>query len=193
MSIEAIRCTDRGEEVRPESDGDWTGWVSATETRNFSIQDPLIDWLELYGKSRGFHRDDELAGYDERTDFIKFLFRKAAEFEAAVVQYLANSTKLVTISSSPGSARDIGLANETFELMNRGESIIYQGLLWNAETRTYGKPDLLIRSDVLAGLFPGSVSNDEAKFPAKDLHKSLWHYRVVDIKFSTLDLLVSGE
>lgn len=193
MSIEAISRTDRGEEISPERDGDWTGWVSATDTRNFSIQDPLLDWLELYGKSRGFHRDDELAGYDERTDFIKFLFRKAAEFEAAVVQYLGYSTKVVTISSSPGSARDISLANETFELMNRGESIIYQGVLWNAETRTYGKPDLLIRSDVLAGLFPGSVSNDEAKVSAMDLHKSLWHYRVVDIKFSTLDLLVNGE
>src|SRR6266850_1044053 len=107
MSIEAISRTDRGEEVSPQSDGDWAGWVSATDTRNFSIQDPLLDWLELYGKYRGFHLDDDLPGYDERTDFIKFLFRKAAEFEAAVVHYIGNSTKVITISSSPGSARDI--------------------------------------------------------------------------------------
>jgi len=141
VSIEAISRTDLGEEVVPLSGIDWTAWVSATATRNFSIQDPLLDWLELHGKSRGFQRDDELSGYDERTDFMKFLFRKAAEFEAAVVEYLGRSTKVVLIPSDPGSARDIILAKKTFELMNQGESIIFQGVLWNAETRTYGKPD----------------------------------------------------
>lgn len=40
-------------------DRDWSGWVSATQTRNWMKKDPLLDWLELYGseKEEGRRRD----------------------------------------------------------------------------------------------------------------------------------------
>jgi len=63
-------------------------WVSTTAMRNFMLDDPIIDWLELYGAGRGLVRDDQLNGYDERADYARFLFRKSKEFESAVLQHL---------------------------------------------------------------------------------------------------------
>jgi hypothetical protein len=77
--------------------------------------------------------------------------------------------------------------------MERGASVLYQAVLWDAENRTYGIPDLLVRSDELNRLFPGVITKGEATQSAKDLNSSSWHYRVVDIKFTTLDLLAGGE
>ena len=55
--------------------------------------------------------------------------------------------------------------------MRRGEPIIYQGVLRDAETRTFGSPDFLIRSDVLLELFPGSITQEAAAQPAPDLDR----------------------
>ncbi|MGH8545940.1 MAG: ribonuclease H-like domain-containing protein, partial [Gammaproteobacteria bacterium] len=51
----------------------------------------------------------------------------------------------------------------------------------------------LVRSDVLARLFPGSMEPAEAARPAPGLDGRPWHYRVVDVKFTTLDLLAGGD
>lgn len=179
--------------MKPSSILDWQDWVSATDTRNFLIQDPLLDWLELYGEEKGFQRDTDLPGYDPRTDFTKFTFERTREFEAAVIAYLKTITTISTIASSASDARKSEKVQETFAAMEAGVPLIYQGVLWDTENRTYGIPDLLIRSDVLIRLFPSALPSDEAAQGAKDLQGARWHYRVVDIKFTTLDLLAGGE
>src|SRR5690606_22637106 len=77
---------------------------------------------------------------------------------------------------------------ETFGAMARGEECISQGVLWNPANRTYGAADLLVRSDVLRSLFPDALTADEAKRGAPGLALVDVHYRVVDIKFTTLHL-----
>lgn len=193
MGIDALTRSDAGEKRIPSTSEDWQDWVSATDTRNFLIQDPLLDWLERYGPQSGLQRDTDLAGYDPRTDFTKFLFEKTREFEAAVTEYLKTITTVVTISTNPGDARRLEKAKETFAAMERGALVIYQGVLWDAENRTYGVPDFLIRSDEQLRLFPGSLTSDEATRSASDLKGATWHYRVVDLKFTTLELLAGGE
>ncbi len=193
MSLESITHTSGGRIVIPSSEEDWKDWVTATATRHYLLQDPLLSWLDLYGQSKGFQRDDELPGYDPRTDFSRFLFQKAKEFEVAVVKHLKTLKPVVTIATDPDDARNLDKLKETFAAMERGEAVIYQGVLWDGDSRTYGMPDLLIRSDVLVSLFPGSMPNGEARLPAVDLRATSWHYRIVDIKFTTLDLLAGGE
>ncbi|HLE61644.1 MAG TPA: hypothetical protein VI750_00830, partial [Pyrinomonadaceae bacterium] len=193
MGIDALTRSDAGDLRIPSASQDWQDWVSATATRNFVLQDPLLDWLDLYGENNGFQRDSDLAGYDPRTDFTKFLFEKTREFEAAVTAYLKTLTTVITIATNPGDARTLQKAEETFAAMEQGATVIYQGVLWDAENRTYGVPDFLIRSDDLLRLFPGSLTSEEAAQPAKDLKAARWHYRVVDLKFTTLDLLAGGE
>ena len=37
------------------------------------IDDPLLDWLDLYAEAQGFLRDDRRPDYDPRTDFTQLL------------------------------------------------------------------------------------------------------------------------
>lgn len=193
MGLEAITRASDGGEIIPSKRSDWDEWVSATDTRNYALQDPLLDWLDLYGHANGFQRDDEISGYDARTDFANFLFKKAKEFESAVLSHIKGLTSVTTISSSPEEARDVNKARETLAAMTTGVPVIYQAVLWDAQNRTYGVPDLLVRSDELLRLFPGTLIEVDAAFPASDIRGAKWHYRVVDIKFTTLHLLVEGE
>lgn len=193
MGIDAATKSDAGALVVPSSAQDWQDWVSATDTRNFLLQDPLLDWLDLHGEKTGFHRDTDLTGYDPRTDFTQFIFRKTREFEAAVIAHLKTLTSVATIATNPGDARKFEKVQETFAAMEKGEPVIYQAVLWDAEHRTYGLPDLLIRSDELSRLFPNVLTKEDAAEAAEDLKGARWHYRVVDIKFTTLNLLAGGE
>ena len=193
MGIEAITRTDDGKVVVPSSQEDWRDWVSATQTRNFLLQDLLSDWLNLYGEAHGFQKDPDVTGYDIRTDFTQFIFRKGREFEEAVLEHLKTLTNVVTIGQDRGDVRRQKKAEETFAAMERGELVIYQAVLWNPDNRTYGIADLLIRSDELARLFPDELTPEEAAQPARDLKGSSWHYRIIDIKFTTLHLAAGGE
>jgi type III restriction enzyme len=193
---------------------DWSDWVSASRTRNFLLRDPLLDWLGMYGEQKGFVRDDRRPGYDLHTDFTQFIFQKARAFEQKVVEHLRTGGRqthakldVVTIANTPADTREPSKVLATIEAMKAGVDVIYQGVLHDDSTRTYGAPDLLVRSDVLERLFPDAYENDAVRFQSRfgELPKEPiarigagglgkeFHYRVVDVKFTTLHLLKSGE
>ena len=192
MGIEALTQNLRGIIVVPQTSEAWEDWVSAGRTRNHALQDPLLDWLELHGEAKGFIKDTDLPDYDPRTDFTKFIFDKGHRFEAAVTRHLETLISIATIASGPGDIRDLEKAEATFLAMISGEPVIYQGVLRDAESRTYGATDLLVRGDVLKTLFPDSITDAEASVAAPDLGGT-WHYCVVEIKFTTLGLQAGGE
>src|SRR5690606_4549546 len=147
----------------------------------------LLDWLHRHGEAAGFVPDE----VDPRTDFLEFVFRQGHRFEAAVlthIETLAPVTRIVPEQENASEdIRSLEYAERTFEAMRNGEAIIAQGPLRNPDNRTYGAPDLLVRSDVLEKLFPGTLTPEEVMVAAPDLgHR--YHYRVVDIKFSSLGL-----
>ena len=193
MGIEALTRRDDGSALQPTAQAEWDDWVSATRTRNYVLGDPVLDWLELCGEAHGFQRDTELPQYDERTDFTRFVFAQARRFEDAVVGLLRQRYEIVTIASGPQDARSLEAAESTFQAMIEGAPIVYQGVLLDPQHRTYGMPDLLVRSDVLAELYPDALAQDEAHHAAPDLGGRGYHYRVVDIKFGTLGLLAGGD
>ena len=190
--IDALTRASDGTQNLPESDEEWRDWVSPTAMRAYLSDDPLVDWLRLYGRDHGFQRDDELPEYDPRTDFGLFIMRKGREFEEAVVEHLGTLARVHAAASPDEGSRDLDAAERTFAAMRRGEALIHQAVLRDAETRTYGTADLLVRSDVLQSLFPGTVSDGDARMPAPALGSVEWHYRVIDIKFTTLHLLARG-
>jgi hypothetical protein len=185
MGFEAYTRDDCGTEVVPECEDEWQQWVSASRTRNWCLQDPLLDWLNLYGEERGFERDPEP---DPRTDFQAFIFRQGHAFEAAVVAHIETLEQVCRLEGGAKWTMSLDACRETFEAMARGEPVIHQGVLRNPENRTYGAADLLVRSDVLRRLFPDAISANEAFIGAPGLGASDWHYRVVDIKFTGLKL-----
>ena len=192
MGIDALTHDLAGNLVVPATSAQWDEWVSPSATRNHVLDDPLLDWLNRYGEAHGFVRDP----IEEPTDFLTFLFAKGNAFEAAVVEHLRGLADLRTIvpeGATREQRQDLAVAEATFAAMAEGVPIIGQGSLRDAETRTYGGPDLLVRSDVLAELFPDSLSAEEAAVAAPDLGIGDRHYRVVDIKFSTLHLAAGGE
>jgi hypothetical protein len=180
-------------------------WVSASKTRNHVLGDPLLDWLAHFGRAKGFIPDDERPGYDPEADFTRLLFARGHAFEAAAVSHLASlGCSIERIATDVDDTRDPLCAARTVEAMRRGTDVIHQGVLHDAAHLTFGSPDLLVRSDVLARLFPtladeeraliGNTStNDLLHTSAPDIDAVGFHYRVVDVKFSALRFGARGE
>lgn len=166
-------------------------WVSATALRNWMLDDPLLDWLDRFGPDRGFRRDNQLPAYDPRTDFTRFLFARAAQFEAAVLKCFTDIADVAEIDVERSSAPGFPTAEATLEAMRVGAEVIYHGLVIDPSTETFGEPDLLVRSDVLHRLFPEMIGGEEAEVGAPAFQHGR-HYRVIDIKFTTLRLSSSG-
>jgi hypothetical protein len=82
--------------------------------------------------------------------------------------------------------------------MKEGVPIIAQGVLWNPDDCTEGIVDLLIRSDILFILCPAAFEGEPEgaeSVPAPGIctRNQPYHYRVIDIKFTTLDLIQGGK
>ncbi len=183
---------------------DWTKWVAATKTRNFMLDDPLLDWLDYYGAAEGqlasaesqlASAESQLASAESQltaiptaisvalpTTFTNFIMARGTEFEAQVMKELFARfpDDIVTIADK-SQARCPKKCEETKAAIARGVPIIYQGVLHNHANRTYGMPDLIVRSDWLNKLFLEPV-----------LRTNTRHYRIVDIKAITLDLRADG-
>ncbi len=193
MGIDSLTHRDDGSSIAvPVSRDDWWQWVSAGRTRNWMLDDPLIDWLQLYGESRDYIPKKELADHNKDLDFLEFLLERGREFEAGILQLLQERFEVMTVAQDYREISRLDKAEETFEAMRRGAPIIYQAVLWDAHNMNYGSPDFLVRSDILHLMFPDSISEQEAATPAADLGDNPWHYRVVDTKFTTLHLNAKG-
>ena len=191
MGIDAATRRDDGSQVEiPSSINDWQLWVSAGRTRNWMLKDPLLDWLQLYGKSHAYITRHEAEDYDSSLDFTAFILGKGQEFEEAILQLLANRYEVTTIAQDYHEIRKLEKVNETFDAMSQGSPIIYQGVLWDAHNLNYGSPDFMVRSDILRNLFPDSITGLAESAP--DLGDRGWHYVIVDTKFTTLHLNASG-
>ena len=110
MGIDSLTHRDDGCSIAvPVSPNDWRQWVSAGRTRNWMLDDPLIDWLQLYGESRDYIPKKELADYNKDLDFLEFLLERGREFEAGVLRLLKERFEITTVAQdyreSAGSIR----------------------------------------------------------------------------------------
>ena len=193
MGIEALTRKDDGSNVAiPVTYDDWQQWVSAGRTRNWMLNDTLLDWLQLYGKNCGYVPKNELSSHNKNLDFLEFIFTKGKEFEEGILRLLQRQFGVVTVAQDYKEISRLEKAEETFAAMQQGAPIIYQAVLWDAQNMNYGSPDFLIRSDILQKLFPDSISLQAASASAPDLGDKGWHYRVVDTKFTTIHLNADG-
>ena len=190
MKLHELTHNDAGEDVAPRSPDDverWNDWVSATKLRGYLLGNTLGDWLHLYGEEHGFRRDPPL---DERLDLRRFNMKQGMAFEDCVANYLAQRADLVRITTDGHQSRDLEKVKATAAALEAGREVLHAGVLWNPETRTYGIPDFLIRSDVFDRLFPDhpdpySEADNQTEVGRRDVGL---RYVVVDAKFTTLRL-----
>jgi hypothetical protein len=158
-------------------------WVTPSETRNYLLNDTLLDWFKHYGEVNGYVKDNNFSG---DYDYFKFLMDRGNEYENFVIQNLTerypNDIKMV---SKPGSYFSIDNVNRTNSFMRDGVPIIYQANLQSQKCKIYGIADLIIRSDLIQNYFDLPVEiNPE--------HKSKDIYYVIDVKFSSIYEDVNG-
>ncbi|HEY6959494.1 MAG TPA: hypothetical protein VI814_11775 [Candidatus Limnocylindria bacterium] len=183
---------DDGLPADPRTDLDWLEWIAAGDTRNWCRTDLIVDWLNEYGEVHGFVPDRKLAGYDETFDLGRFLMHQGRAFERTLIADLAQRWEVVRIATRPDEARSLEAALATYDAMRAGVPIIAGGVLRDPQLRMYGVADLLVRNDVLAELCVDAFAGDPLELPVIGLSHGR-HYRVVDVKFQTLEILKNGD
>jgi putative phage-type endonuclease len=193
---------------------DWKYWVSASSIRNYMIDDPLLDWLSYYSidsKPYISYSDGDYKYVDKSTrcvaldEFIKpyefpkssntfqsCIMKKGIVFEKYIIDIIRDTypNEFVEVGSYQ-QAKSTSKHLETIAHITKGTPIIYQGVLHDYETQTFGVPDLLVRSDYLNKLFGDTVIKRNKI--RNCVNGNLWHYRVVEIKFSVLNLCADGK
>lgn len=180
----------------------WDEWISATSVRNYLMNEPLLDWLNIYGKGTkkqltgNTMYDIRLSEYEDdikdASPFFQHLQVKGVQFEDAVVANLYKKFpgEIITIANQY-QARQLEKVNDTIAAMKKGMPLIYQAVLHNKNDKTYGIVDLLVRSDYLNKIVLMPVIEEKEASKSCAFSKN-WHYRIVDIKHSTLLLRADG-
>ena len=160
----------------------WKNMVSASSIRNYMLGDTLVDYLK-----------EAQIVTPEFDEFTKHIMMAGNDFENELISFLiSKGIKITKVANNHYDSRNYDKYLETILLMKSGENIIYQGVLINESNNTYGMPDIIIRSDYINKLFGYNVISDmEASLGSKKLGTS-WHYKIIDIKHSTLHLDCTG-
>lgn len=180
-------------------------WISASKTRNYSLDDPLIDYLEYnmiyepddltknkkrkYGEISG-NRSTVASTSENPTTFLSTIFSNGNEFEKKIVDKLKTDypNDFITIidtsvfdNSTHQKIRDPSYFYKTVNTINSKKGIIYQGVFHDIELKCYGLPDLIVIGSILNQLCNNKLN----------LNPNL-HY-IVDIKSSNLHLASKSD
>lgn len=158
-------------------------YISASSTRNFFLDDPLLDWLDKYGVIKGYKKNNS------PYSFSKYIMDLGKKFEAHIFSLIKQKFPKDFVYIPTFHGKDYS-QKTTLEHLQKGTPIIYQGFLVNHKNKTYGYPDLIVRSDYLNLLFGCDVISNE-KANKGCLFSDNYHYRIIDIKYSTISILKS--
>tara|TARA_B110000208_G_C11799962_1_gene441591 strand:+ start:5756 stop:7534 length:1779 start_codon:yes stop_codon:yes gene_type:complete len=176
-------------------------WISASKLRNYALDDPLLDYLKLYNIKdintkpkkyikKKYNYKKTIFKSKSKNNYKNYILNQGIVFEENIYKILKKKFKnnIVKICNSY-EARDTKFVINTIDEMKKGTYIIYQGVLFNPNNKTFGCPDLIVRSDILNNIFDEKIiEDDESNIGAKNLNLTNYHYRIIDIKNSTLYL-----
>lgn len=184
------------------------GWVSATKTKNYLLDDKCVDWLTLYYSRYGL--DDKTdneplksnSNLKSNSSDQNILFQGGNIFESKIYEELKDvyGADFVTVFSESDMKYYHDQHIEEFirngndkvrQLMLKGVPLIAQAPLINNNNMTFGVADLLVRSDYLSALFKTFEPDEDINVKAPLLNGS-YHYRVIDAKWTTMTLCVDG-
>ena len=176
--------------VKLNVDINWKNMISASSTRNYFLNDPIIDWLKEYNiksindlPSINYNTKSNIQNISE-APFTKFIMEQGCLFEEKVIELIKQKHNVVQVAESYQS-QNIKLFEKTIKLMKSGVDIIYQGILHDYDNETYGAPDLMIRNDYLNKFIGYDIYNETFGSPKLN---TKWHYVIIDIKHSQINL-----
>lgn len=182
---------------------DWSKWISATQIKNYLMNDCCIDYIELlngikkndiYVEPLHHEKQKKLEEYlDESikygSSFIEMICNQGLKFERKTVELLNKKFIIKMVTTDDSQARSTFQFKQTVNFMKQGIPIIYHGVLHDYDNKLYGISDLLVRSDYLNQLTDMKYIEDEK---VGSIFSKNFHYVLVDIKFSTLKLASDG-
>jgi predicted RecB family nuclease len=182
-------------------------WISASKLYNYMNDELLLDWLNLYGKNKGYKTDEEIE-YQEYCDsltidqsvnklsfddfikknheynFMKYILEQGIIYEKYVYNMLKNkyNEKFVNVDECGFQKFEYDKKLEkTRHLILNNTPIIYQGLVCDPDTKTFGFPDLIVREDYLYDFIENPVNK------LNTTEQQYYNYYIIDIKFHTLE------
>lgn len=179
----------------------WSEWVAATSTKNYILDDGILDVMNNKSGTLIKAYPDYYSEFYKTVDnnknpnnYISAIMNQGNKFEKKVIGEIHRMIKKSHIIDIQGNInpRSTLKYHETIKAMKKGVPFIYQGIVRNYDMKTYGIPDLLIRSDYINSIFDiNPLSKKDVKISAPKLRRR-YHYLVVDIKFKTLHLKTDG-
>jgi hypothetical protein len=158
-------------------------YIAATSTRNYMLNDSLVDWLKTHKKHT--HHTRKSTSLQKGKGFSNFIMERGIDFEDKLIDYI-NKHRLSVVTVSERITDES--VKKTIDLMKIGTPVIHSAPFRNKKNRTHGVIDLLIRSDFVGLLVnENPLTDEEMIIPATKLNHK-FHYVVVDVKFSTLPL-----
>ena len=191
---------------------DRTNWIKASSTWEPARNDHLVAYLKYHKITNlGNTPCDPVIRKRKRCDtwdvqkleslsqpfpetFTEYILNRGNDFENDIYNKLVQKfgSNIQKVGESYQASSKINYM-KTIKLMKKGVPLLFQPVIQNPLNKTYGCPDLLIRSDYLNKLVEEQViSSSEEKIPATKL-KLDYHYRIIDIKSSTLELSSDKE
>jgi hypothetical protein len=185
-------------------------WISATRAKNYLLDDPCLDWLNIWFHKYGLTDIDTDSDKINNNNLIKdtshleVLFDGGNRFEEKVFEELKklydDDFQIVFDQDDYQvfkKERDMNgfirtKYNETIKLMKKGTPFIAQAVMINDSNMTYGVADILIRSDYMSDIFGIFYDDGKLEAPAPKIGLEKYHYRVIDCKWTTLTLNVDG-
>lgn len=178
-------------------------WIAASKTRNALLEDYCLDYYEMYNikkigdkpqkKQKTNDTESNKNGNNQivfENSFTDYTMLKGLEFENNIVDKLYDNNKFIQIGYSWQANLDKKY-EQTIQAMKDGYEIIYQGVLRNYETKVYGCVDILINSKSINKIFNDEIiSKIDEEIPSKF---GDYHYRVIDIKWSSLILTTEND
>lgn len=157
-------------------DENWSKWINSTDIKNYILNDPIIDWLNLYGNEEK---------KDKYNDFNDFLTNKEIDFINAVNENLIKRfLNDITIIAHINEKFSINKYYDTINEMKIGRPIIINGLLHNKINNTYGISNLIVRNDFINKI----INNDNIKINNNIKSNIGYNYSIIGIKYISLTI-----
>lgn len=175
-------------------------WISPSSIKNYMMKDPIIDWIKLKNNNHKVNNYKKMKNENKlklditkknNNQMLDLLFKMGIEFENKVFSYLEEKYGRNVIKIENKKICD-EICNKTIEYMKKGVPIILHGQVRNHDNMTYGIPDILIRCDWINKIFK-NIQILEHECTKMEKLNGNYHYRVIDIKWSTIQLCSNGK